>query len=112
MWLLLDSKQKELLFSCLAMHYKQSKNWSDTEIMPNLYQLSDDVHRMILWQLPELNDSEKLVAINTLLSMHMSWITASGKKPFYPKYSVSEEQASITWESICCTLRERLAGII
>ena len=110
MWLSLDSKQKDFLFSRLAIHYEQSKNWNGTEIMPNLYQLSDDIHRMILWQLPEMNDSDKLNAIETLLSMHMNWITASGKKPFYPQYTIAEEQANTTWEDICSTLRERLAG--
>jgi hypothetical protein len=112
MWPQLNSLQKESLYGTLSTHYNNYKGWHDAEILPDLYLLSDDMHRMLLWQLPELSDFDKLDAIKALLSMHMSWITASGRRPFFSKYNVIEEETKATWKNICCTLREYLAGKI
>ena len=111
-WPQLDLSQKEVLYGCLTAHYNHYKGYHNTEILPDLYLLSDDIHRMILWQLPELNDSDKLDAIKTLLSMHLSWITASGRKPFYPKYNKINQENAVTWDDICCYLRQHLLGKI
>lgn len=113
LWLHLDANQKKQLTDSLLGHYNRLKRWRRKGDLSNLYSFSDDIHRMILWQLPTLNDCQKVEAVNELLFMHTNWITALHKKPFSPKYAIiAEEHDTPTWQVVCNALKEFLLGKI
>lgn len=111
MWPFLRKDQKEQLYESMATNYDYYKDLYDNEILPNLYEFSNDIHRLILCENAEFDNNDRLKILDTLLSMHLNWITASSRRPFYCKYVTIQEEKNATWTDICNVLRELLDGL-
>lgn len=112
MWSILNIKQKITLYDNFKTRYKRYISWNHAQKIPDLYSTSYYIHHITLWQLSELNVHDKINALDILISMHKQWLTVSGRQPFLKKYNEIAEEVPATWEDICNTLREKLAGNI
>lgn len=105
MWPYLDDAQKEVLVSSLHVHYQQCQQVEETGL-PNFFYLCNDIHQMILWQAPLLDNSTKINALKIILDMHTNWITSLNKRVYTPRYScVVEADENATWKDVCQLLK-------
>lgn len=105
MWPYLDDAQKEVLVSSLHVHYQQCRQVEETGL-PNFFYLCNDIHQMILWQAPLLDNSTKINALKIILDMHTNWITSLNKRVYTPRYScVVEADENATWKDVCQLLK-------
>ena len=108
-WQFLNDTQRECLAKSLHIHYAQCRQAEETGL-PNFFYLCNDLHQMILWQAPLLDNDDRVAAFESILDMHTNWITSFNKRSFIPMYSDAvEANESVTWHDICQTLKKCLA---
>jgi len=105
-WQFLNDTQRECLAKSLHIHYAQCRQAEETGL-PNLFYLCNDLHQMILWQAPLLDNEDRIAAFERLLDMHTNWITSFNRRAFIPMYSdVVEVNENATWQDVCQTLQK------
>lgn len=104
-WNFLNASEKTLIYKMLIEHYQLCKQHSDN---PELYWFSRELNEILYWEFRLIDNKEKEHILETILNMHMQWITASGHRAFVQKYISSEEESDLTWKTFCVELKEHM----